>query len=211
MPHIHRVGYFLMAVTMLTLAFLIAAYLIGSLSTAIIVCKIMNLPDPRTVGSKNAGATNVLRFADKKIAILVLLGDAVKGLAIVLLARYFLQMDMALGFIALSAVVGHVFPIYFGFKGGKGVATGLGSLLGLSWPIALIAVIVWLVMAKIFRYSSLAALTATLSAPISCLFLANRSYFIPIVLMCLLLIWKHRNNISRLLAGSEPKVNRDKP
>ncbi|MBP7258950.1 MAG: glycerol-3-phosphate 1-O-acyltransferase PlsY, partial [Neisseria sp.] len=160
---------------MLNLLAVAAAYLIGSLSFAVIVSKFYGMADPRSYGSGNPGATNVLRSGKKKAAALTLLGDALKGLVAVLLARALQDTlglsDATIAAVAVAVLVGHMWPVFFGFKGGKGVATALGVLLALSWPVALICALVWLVMAFGFKVSSLAALAATLVSPIAAYFL----------------------------------------
>ncbi|MBT6771060.1 MAG: glycerol-3-phosphate 1-O-acyltransferase PlsY, partial [Thiotrichales bacterium] len=148
------------------LYFLIASYFLGSVSSAIIICRILGLPDPRTEGSKNPGATNVLRIGGKKVAAFVLIFDGLKGAMPVLLAHYFGLSLFELTIILLSAFLGHVFPIYYGFKGGKGVATYLGGLIGLNFFVGLTFSIIWLIVAKVIKVSSIAALTATLLSPI---------------------------------------------
>ncbi|MBT3457217.1 MAG: glycerol-3-phosphate 1-O-acyltransferase PlsY, partial [Thiotrichales bacterium] len=148
------------------LYFLIASYLLGSVSSAIIICRILGLPDPRTEGSKNPGATNVLRIGGKKVAAFVLIFDGLKGAMPILLAHYFGLSLFELTIILLSAFLGHVFPIYYGFKGGKGVATYLGGLIGLNFFVGLTFSIIWLIVAKVIKVSSIAALTATLLSPI---------------------------------------------
>ena len=159
------------------LAAVVAAYLIGSLSFAVIVSRFYGLDDPRSYGSGNPGATNVLRSGRKKAAALTLLGDALKGLVAVLLARwlqsYFGLADEVVAAVAVAVLVGHMWPLFFGFKGGKGVATALGVLLALSWPVALICAAVWLMMAFGLKISSLAALTATVISPLAAMFLCN--------------------------------------
>jgi glycerol-3-phosphate acyltransferase PlsY len=193
----------------MTIATLLAvgAYLIGSLSAAIIICKLMGLPDPRTQGSRNPGATNVLRIAGKKTAALVLLGDMLKGLIPLLAARAFDVEDHILAAVGLAAFLGHLYPIYFGFHGGKGVATSLGILLGLSWPLAAAVLATWLFMARVFRISSLSALTAAITAPLYTWLLLNS---VPLLVMvCVIstmLLWRHRGNIQRLISGAEGKI-----
>jgi len=193
----------------MTIATLLAvgAYLIGSLSAAIIICKLMGLPDPRTQGSRNPGATNVLRIAGKKTAALVLLGDMLKGLIPLLAARAFDVEDHILAAVGLAAFLGHLYPIYFGFHGGKGVATSLGILLGLSWPLAAAVLATWLFMARVFRISSLSALTAAIAAPLYTWLLLNS---VPLLIMvCVIstmLLWRHRGNIQRLISGAEGKI-----
>jgi len=187
----------------------VAAYLVGSLSAAIIVCKLLGLPDPRTQGSRNPGATNVLRFGGKKAAAIVLVGDSVKGLLPVLVAQWLRVDDNVLAAVGLAAFLGHLYPLFFGFHGGKGVATAFGVLLGIAWPVALAAVATWLLVAKIFRISSLAALIAALLAP---LFLwldqASQPVLIMSWVMSLLLLWRHRGNIQRLITGEEGRIGR---
>jgi len=185
----------------------VGAYLIGSLSAAIITCKLMGLPDPRTQGSRNPGATNVMRIAGKKTAALVLLGDMLKGLIPLLAARAFGVEDHILAAVGLAAFLGHLYPIYFGFHGGKGVATSLGILLGLSWPLAAAVLATWLFMARVFRISSLSALTAAITAPLYTWLLLNS---VPLLVMvCVIstmLLWRHRGNIQRLISGAEGKI-----
>ena len=190
--------------------FVVIAYLCGSVSSAIIICKLMNLPDPRTKGSGNPGANNVLRIAGKKPAILVLAGDAAKGLIPVLLARLFQVDGFMLGLVALATVVGHMFPIFFKFQGGKGVATGLGVILALSIPAAILALVVWIVVVVIFRYASLASMAAAASAPILILIFSHTSYFLPVLAITALIIWKHKSNIQNLRAGTEGKIKLSK-
>jgi glycerol-3-phosphate acyltransferase PlsY len=189
------------------LALVLFAYLLGSLSTAIIVCKVMGLPDPRSQGSGNPGATNVLRIGGKKAAALVLLGDVLKGVLPVLLARAFTDDAPVLSAVALAAVLGHLFPLFFGFRGGKGVATGLGVLLGLAWNVALAVLATWLLMAAAFRISSLSALTAALVAPLAMWWLRpEREFFWLALLLSALLLWRHRSNMKNLFAGKEGRI-----
>ena len=191
------------------MAFLISiilAYLIGSLSFAIIIAKLMRFPDPRTVGSRNTGATNVLRIAGKQAALYVLLGDALKGLIAVLIARFLDVYGVSLGFVALVVVIGHVFPLYFKFKGGKGVATMLGAFLGLSFWISLFFIATWLIIAYFFRYASVATLVCTIPAPVYMMIGARADYFFPILLIMMLIVWNHWENIQRLRKGTERKI-----
>lgn len=193
--------------TILQLALLLFAYLLGSLSAAIITCKLMGLPDPRTMGSKNPGATNVLRTGNRKAAALTLFGDFLKGLLPVLLGLALKMEPQTLALIALAAFLGHLYPIFFGFKGGKGVATALGVILGLSWQVALAAVVTWVVMAKVFKISSLSALIAAVLTPLYCWLLApQQEYILLLLVLSALLIWRHRANISNLLSGREGKI-----
>ncbi|MDO5638818.1 MAG: glycerol-3-phosphate 1-O-acyltransferase PlsY [Neisseria sp.] len=196
---------------LLNLLVIVAAYLMGSLSFAVIVSKFYGMDDPRTYGSGNPGATNVLRSGRKKAAALTLLGDAVKGLLAVLLARG-LQDTLGLGdatiaAVAVAALVGHMWPLFFGFKGGKGVATALGVLLALSWPTALVCAVIWLVMAFGFKVSSLAALAATVVSPVAAYFLMpHGSWASATLIIALLVLYRHKSNIQNLLGGKEGKI-----
>lgn len=189
--------------------FIIVAYLLGSLSTAIIVCKLMSLPDPRAQGSGNPGATNVLRIGGKKAAALTLVGDLLKGLIPVALTQVSGAEPSVLAGVAFAAVLGHVLPIFFRFQGGKGVATSFGVLLGLAWPVALVVLAVWLLVARVFRISSLSALVAALTAPFAMFWLSpHMEFFWLVVSISLLLLWRHRSNLQNLLAGKEGKIGR---
>jgi len=197
------------------LAAVVAAYLIGSLSFAVIVSKFYGLDDPRSYGSGNPGATNVLRSGRKKAAALTLLGDALKGLVAVLLARWlqshFGLADEVVAAVAVAVLVGHMWPLFFGFKGGKGVATALGVLLALSWPVALICAAVWLIMAFGLKISSLAALTATVISPLAAMFLVQQpSWQATIAVIAALVLLRHRSNIQNLLSGKESKIGSGK-
>ena len=197
------------------LAAVAAAYLIGSLSFAVIVSKFYGLDDPRSYGSGNPGATNVLRSGRKKAAALTLLGDALKGLVAVLLARwlqsYFGLADEVVAAVAVAVLAGHMWPLFFGFKGGKGVATALGVLLALSWPVALLCAAVWLMMAFGLKISSLAALTATVISPLAAMFLVQQpSWQAAIAVIAALVLLRHRSNIQNLLSGKESKIGSGK-
>jgi acyl phosphate:glycerol-3-phosphate acyltransferase len=200
--------------TMLTFEILLAAliaYLVGSLSSAIIVCKMMALPDPRTQGSGNPGATNVLRIGGKGAAIITLLGDMLKGVVPVLAAKWYGLSPIGLALVTFAAFIGHLFPIFFRFEGGKGVATTLGCLLALSWPAGLSWIGTWLMIAILFRYSSLAALITSLLAPVyTWYFTHNVIFTITIALMSLILIYRHRSNMKNLLRGEEHKIGKKK-
>ena len=194
-----------------TIVLLLAAYLIGSLSFAVIVSKLFGLPDPRSYGSGNPGATNVLRTGRKAAAALTLLGDTAKGwLAMFLAVRLAPVWDVseiAVAGAGVAAFAGHLFPVFFGFKGGKGVATALGALLGLQWNVGLLVIGTWLVAAALFRYSSLAALIAAAAAPIYMWWLKPEPVVIAAVaVISVLLYWRHRSNIRNLLSGTEGRI-----
>jgi glycerol-3-phosphate acyltransferase PlsY len=191
----------------LDIILIITAYLLGSISSAIITCRMMGLPDPRTIGSRNPGATNVLRTGNKKAAAVTLVGDFLKGLLPVLIGLALGAEPLVLALIGMAAFLGHLYPIFFGFQGGKGVATALGVILGLSWPVAVAALLTWLLMAKVFKISSLSALTAALLTPLYCWLLTPQiEYIILFSLLSLLLIWRHRSNIRNLVSGAEGKI-----
>ena len=194
-----------------TLLFVIAAYLIGSISFAVVMSRAFGLSDPRTYGSKNPGATNVLRSGNKKAAIATLIGDGVKGwfavwLAIRLADQYGVT-DAGVALVALAVVLGHLWPVFFRFVGGKGVATALGVLVGLNPWLGLATLVTWLAVAYAFRYSSLAALIAALFAPFyyGLLFGVDEKLF-AVVAMCVLLAWRHGKNIGNLIAGKESRI-----
>ena len=191
----------------MNLLLITAGYLLGSLSSAIIVCRLLGLPDPRGEGSGNPGATNVLRIGGKKAAAIALIGDMLKGLIPVLIAKL-LGADLTIqAAVAVAAFLGHLYPLFFGFRGGKGVATAIGVLLGLHWPVGLLTIATWLVIAKVFKVSSLAALLAILVTPLYIWWLIpNKSLMIAMLFMGTLLFWRHRSNIKGLLAGSEGKM-----
>ncbi len=182
-------------------------YLLGSLPVAVIVSKAFGLADPRSFGSGNPGATNVLRTGNKLAALLTLLGDALKGWLAMALARLLGADELGAALAGVAAFLGHVFPVFLKFKGGKGVATALGVLAGFSGWLALTCAGVWLATAVIFRYSSLAALMAAAAAPVAAWFLLGRvDVAVPVAAMSALLIWRHEANIKRLLAGSESRI-----
>jgi glycerol-3-phosphate acyltransferase PlsY len=184
------------------------AYLIGSVSSAIVVTRLMGLEDPRLVGSKNPGATNVLRYGGKLAAALTLLGDVLKGVIPVLIARALTGDAVILAATAGAAFLGHLFPVYHGFHGGKGVATALGVWAALNPWVGLLLVGTWLVMAALFRYSSLSALTAAVVAPLYVWWLMPPPFVIAMLAMSALLIYRHRSNIRNLLAGKEKRIGR---
>jgi len=197
--------------------FLIAlAYLIGSISFAVVVSKCMRLPDPYSYGSGNPGATNVLRTGNKRAATLTLLGDAFKGFIAVVMARMILgeqSLSSSLNSWILCGVViavflGHVFPIFHRFKGGKGVATACGILFGIHWILGLATLATWIIVAKFMRYSSLAAIAAAVFGPIYFVFLFGfHPMTMALVIVCGLLVWRHRSNIRNLINGTESRIS----
>ena len=190
------------------LTFLIAmiiAYLIGSVPFSIVLSKITGTPDPRTTGSNNAGATNTLRSQGKASALIVVIGDMAKGAIAVFIGKLLGLHGFPLGLVAVAAVVGHIFPVFFGFKGGKGVATAIGSLLGLSFTLFLIGVIIFVVIVLVTKYASLASLAAIAVVTVASLFVAP-SYFLALLIMLAVIVFKHLPNIQRLKSGTENKV-----
>ena len=195
------------------------AYLIGSISFAVIVSKSMGLPDPYSYGSGNPGATNVLRTGNKKAAVLTLIGDGAKGFIAVLLARLILGdasltqtlNSWVLCGVVLAVFLGHLFPIFHGFRGGKGVATACGILFGINWVLGLATFSTWLIVAFFTRYSSLAAICAAIFGPVYCVFLFGVGPMgLTLTVVCVLLLWRHRNNIVKLLDGSETRIGSKK-
>ncbi|OIR16689.1 putative glycerol-3-phosphate acyltransferase [mine drainage metagenome] len=198
---------------MTTLIFVAGAYLIGSVSFAVLMSRAFGLADPRTYGSGNPGATNVLRSGKKAAAALTLLGDAAKGWLAVFLAIRFAPHDadglMLVALVALAVFLGHVFPVFLKFKGGKGVATALGVLLALNGWMGLAVLATWLLVAVVFRYSSLAALVAAIAAPVFAMLIQLRPELVmTTAIMSMLLIWRHKGNIQNLMAGKESKIGR---
>ena len=195
------------------------AYLIGSISFAVVVSKCMRLPDPHSYGSGNPGATNVLRTGNKLAAVLTLIGDALKGYLAVMLARVLLGDESLtstlnswlLCGVVIAVFLGHLFPIFHGFKGGKGVATACGILFGINWILGLATLGTWIIVAMFMRYSSLAALAAAIFGPIYFVFLFGfQPMGIALLVVCLLLIWRHRRNIQNLLNGTESRIGSKK-
>lgn len=200
---------------MIESAFLvIAAYLIGSFSSAVVVCYALKLPDPRTLGSGNPGATNVLRHGGKKAAFITFLLDVLKGVIAVLLAKYLILNQIinvsavpTLAAVTFAVFLGHLYPIFFNFRGGKGVATFYGAITALVWQVGLASVATWLFMAFTLRYSSLSALTSAFLAPIyMVIFNQPTEYVVLTMLLSLLIFWRHRSNIRNLWAGKEDKI-----
>jgi len=190
-------------------ALILFAYLFGSVSSAIIVCRVLQLPDPRTNGSNNPGATNVLRLSGKGPAAATLAGDLLKGVVPVLAGHWLGVAAPVLAGTALAAFAGHLFPVFFGFRGGKGVATMIGVLLALAWPVGLAVIVTWLLVAAVFRYSSVAALAGAAMAPVYTGLLAPQpSYIAAVTCIGLILFWRHRSNIRNLLAGRERRIGK---
>ena len=196
---------------------ILGAYLLGSISFAVVVSKSMALPDPYTYGSKNPGATNVLRTGNKKAALFTLLGDALKGWAAVLIARMVLgaepsgSLEWVLCAVIIAVFLGHLFPLFHSFRGGKGVATACGILFGINFFLGLATLSTWLIVAFFTRYSSLAAIAAALFAPLYYIFLFGfHPVVLALVIMCVLLIWRHRSNIQNLMNGSETRIGKKK-
>lgn len=189
---------------------IIFAYLLGSFASAVIVSRLMGLPDPRSFGSGNPGATNVLRLGGKKAALFTLLFDVLKGVVAVLVAKAIYPEITLLAAVTGAVFLGHLYPIFFNFKGGKGVATAFGALLALVWQVGLSVLLTWLLIAGIVRYSSLAALVAAAAAPVSMYGFThgNLTYTLTAALMSALLIWRHCSNIQNLLAGREDKIGK---
>ncbi|CAH0538576.1 glycerol-3-phosphate 1-O-acyltransferase PlsY [Vibrio marisflavi] len=191
--------------TPLTLAIIIFAYLLGSISSAVLICRLLKLPDPRDSGSNNPGATNVLRIGGKKAAIAVLLCDMLKG-TIPVWGSYYLGVDsVMLGVIAIAACLGHMYPIFFHFKGGKGVATALGSVAPIGLGLTGLIVATWLTIVVIFRYSSLAAIITVLLTPLYT-WMIKPQFTLPVAMLCCLIVLRHHQNIRRLFEGTEPKI-----
>ncbi len=205
---------------MTPLIFVVCAYLIGSVSFAVLMSKAFGLADPRSYGSGNPGATNVLRSGKKAAAALTLIGDAAKGWLAVFLAIRFAPHDaqglMIVALVALAVFLGHVFPIFLKFKGGKGVATALGVLLAISLWMGLFVLFTWLLVAVVFRYSSLAALVAAIMAPVFAMLVKQHGEYLrpelvlAIAIMSMLLIWRHKGNIQNLMTGKESKIGSKK-
>jgi acyl phosphate:glycerol-3-phosphate acyltransferase len=196
-----------MIATLLFIFVVALGYVLGSVCSAVIVSNMFSLPDPRITGSQNPGATNVLRLAGKKYAIIVLLGDMVKGLLPVLVAKALNAGPIAISFTCLAAVIGHMYPVFFSFHGGKGVATAIGALLGLNFILGVSVIATWLLVLNFTRYVSLASMVSLMLAPLySILILERMDIFPPLFFIALFVLYKHRNNINRLLDRKEPKI-----
>jgi len=200
-----------MDLSMTELGLIVSAYLIGSISSAIIVCRLMGLPDPRSEGSNNPGATNVLRIGGKKAAAITLLGDMLKGVLPVALGHLFDVSTLTFALAAMAAFLGHLYPVFFGFKGGKGVATALGTQFGLHWGIGLAVAGIWLFMAKVVKISSLSALVSMALAPVIIYWIWPADELIVMqIIMSIILFWRHKSNIQRLISGEESLIGKKK-
>jgi glycerol-3-phosphate acyltransferase PlsY len=189
----------------------VLGYLAGSIPFAVIVSRMMRLPDPRSFGSGNPGATNVLRSGSKAAAVLTLAGDTLKGWVVVWAAIRLGHAQDVVAVVALAAFIGHLFPVWLGFKGGKGVATAAGVLFALDWRVGVAVLVVWLTVVVVSRYSSLGALTAALFAPVAVYFLLGAGPLLPAtILMCALLVWRHEGNIRKLVQGTESRIGEKK-
>ena len=199
----------------LQILYILGAYLLGSINSAIIISKVLSLPDPRSLGSGNPGATNVLRTGNKIAAFITLVGDLLKGFIPVLLVELFTANTVLVAATGVAALLGHMYPIYYQFKGGKGVATTLGVLLGFDWYLAVIWALLWLLVAWLFRFSSLAALVATLITLVTSYFTMtdwsgyrdnNIFIVVAITVITVFVFWRHRENITNLLSGDESRI-----
>ena len=200
-----------MDLSMTELGLVFAAYLIGSISSAIIVCRLMGLPDPRSEGSNNPGATNVLRIGGKKAAAITLLGDMLKGVIPVAAGHLLDVSTLTFALAAMAAFLGHLYPVFFGFKGGKGVATALGTQFGLHWGIGLAVAGIWLFMAKVVKISSLSALVSMALAPVIIYWIWPADELIVMqIIMSIILFWRHKSNIQRLISGEESLIGKKK-
>ena len=193
-------------ITLLTLAMMLFAYCFGSISSAVLICRLCRLPDPRTKGSRNPGATNVLRIGGAVPAIATLILDILKG-TLPVYGSYKLGLPpVSLGLIAITACLGHMFPVFFQFKGGKAVATALGSIGPIGWDMTGMLLGTWILVAVISRYSSFASIVTVILAPIYAWYI-KPDYAIPVLMLSVLMLFRHRANIQRLLAGTEPKIS----
>ncbi|RUO22967.1 glycerol-3-phosphate acyltransferase [Aliidiomarina minuta] len=186
----------------LALLMILSAYLLGSVSSAVLICKLFKMDDPRLRGSGNPGATNVYRMAGALPAAITLLFDVLKGMLPVWLSYYLGLSPIILGWVAIAACVGHIYPLYFDFKGGKAVATALGAMFPVAWEMALLLIATWILVFSISRVSSLAALITVSLAPFYA-YLIKPQYSIPAIMLTALIIWRHRTNIIRLIQGNE--------
>nr|WP_220348208.1 glycerol-3-phosphate 1-O-acyltransferase PlsY [Thalassotalea euphylliae] len=191
---------------MVTAAMIVIAYLLGSISSAILICRLLGLPDPRSTGSKNPGATNVLRISNKATAATVLLLDVLKG-TLPVWGAYFMGVEpIWLGVVGMAACLGHMFPIFFELKGGKAVATAFGVLVPIGIDLGVLLLLTWIIVAKSTRYSSLAAIVTVLLAPLY-VWLLKPLYVYPVLMLSALIVIRHKDNISRLIKGTEPQIS----
>lgn len=199
-------------VTLIPIIWIVGAYLVGSISFGILISKLFGLADPRTVGSGNPGATNVLRSGKKSAALLTLLGDALKGWLPVWLAMQNNMLMWVVSSVGIAVFLGHLYPIFFKFRGGKGVATALGVMLAISPFLALAAFVTWIIVFATSRYASLASIVAALFAPMHAYYYLRpyKDYFLMLLVLCVLLIWRHRTNIQKLLNGTESGFGKKK-
>ena len=194
---------------MIDAAVVLFSYLAGSIASAILVCRAMGLPDPRAGGSGNPCATNVLRLGGKGPAAQTLAGDVLKGAAPVLLAKALALSPTTQALAALAAFLGHLYPLYFRFRGGKGVATAFGAVTALAWPVGLAMVVLWLAVAAMTRYSSLSSMIAAAGAPVAAMWLASGTPVTAVLaVLAALVLWRHRGNVSRLIDGTESRIGR---
>ncbi len=194
--------------TIIGIVLVVLGYLCGSLASAVLVCRVMKLPDPRKQGSGNPGATNVLRLGGKKAAALTLAGDVLKGAIPVLLAHLLSDSPAVLAGTAVAAIVGHMYPVFFQFKGGKGVATTFGAVAALVYPVALFMGAIWVLTAMATRYASLASMAAAVVAPLFALvFIRETAFILALVIIAALLVYRHRGNIQRLRDGTESEIS----
>lgn len=191
----------------LTLLMIIIAYLFGSISSAVLICRVLGLPDPRQSGSQNPGATNVYRIGGRWPAILTLVFDVLKGMLPVWSSYYLGIEPFFLGIIAVAACLGHIFPLYFHFRGGKAVATALGAMFPVAWEMALLLIATWVIVFRISRVSSLAALITVSLAPFYAYWIKPK-YTVPVIMISLLILWRHQANILRLAKGQEGSFKR---
>ncbi len=193
---------------MIVLLTVLAGYLLGSVSSAIIVCRLLGLPDPRTQGSNNPGATNVLRIGGKKAAAMTLLGDSLKGLIPLVLAHALGLGPAGLAATGLAAFLGHIYPVFFGFQGGKGVATALGIQFGLYWPVGLSVAAIWLFMAMVLKISSLSAHYSMALAPVILWYFWDEPWLIAMqILISLIIFWRHKSTIQNMISGAEGRIS----
>ncbi|MCC5791624.1 MAG: glycerol-3-phosphate 1-O-acyltransferase PlsY [Legionellaceae bacterium] len=193
---------------MKTIVIIIAAYGIGSISSAIIMARLFDLPDPRLEGSKNPGATNMLRLAGKKYAAVVMAVDLLKGFLPLIIAKLLAVNTLTLGYVALAAVLGHMFPLFFSLRGGKGVATAIGAALGLQFILGFMVAATWLIVARLSHYSSLASMIAMMLMPLYAVYTTGHITLVtPLFFITLLILYKHRENINRLIDGEESKID----